>query len=68
MNTSVEKRFKLLALFALHLEIWGDKMVDLANAIDKNHPQSEEALCYYEDTLINILEKKDDEKFVFLKN
>jgi hypothetical protein len=67
MNTSVEKRFKLLALFALHLEIWGDKMVDLANAIDKNHPQAEEALCYYEDTLINILEK-DDEEFVFLKN
>ena len=67
MNTTLEKRFKLLSLFTLHLDIWDDEMVELANAIDKNHPQAEEALCHYEDTLINFLEKiflekKDDEE------
>ena len=67
MGTSIEKRFKILALFALHLEIWEDKMGELAQAIDEGHPQAEEALSFYEDKLVEVLEAKDEETY-FSKN
>jgi hypothetical protein len=64
----MEKRFKLLALFALHLGIWEDKMADLANAIDAGHPQAEEALTFYEDKLIEVLEAPEPPKKKKKKN
>jgi hypothetical protein len=52
---SIERRFKILALFCLELGVLEKQMTELANAIDEGHPQGEEALTFYEDKLIEIL-------------
>jgi|688.fasta_scaffold36383_17 hypothetical protein len=67
MGTSIKKRFKILALFALHLDIWEENMFKLANAINEGHPKAEEVLSFYEDELVKVLEK-DLEEFGFSKN
>lgn len=59
-----EKRFKLLALFALQLGIWEDKMQELGDMLDDGHPQALKALDYYEDTLIAVMEAEKPEDVV----
>jgi hypothetical protein len=56
-GTSIEKRFKILFLLTLQLEVLEDKMAELADKIDEGHPMALEALTYYEDKIIETLEK-----------
>lgn len=56
---SVRKRFKLLALLALELNVWEDKMQDLGEKIDANHPQAVDALNFYENAIIEAHEVKE---------
>ncbi len=52
----MKKRFKILCLLCLQLNVLSEQMEDLAFAIDENNPQAETALNYYEDKVIEILE------------
>ena len=57
----MEKRFKILFLLAQYSECtesFLDKLEELGNKIDSKNPQAEEALSYYEDKIIDILEEK----------
>lgn len=59
-GTTIEKRFKILALLVLYLpgdNLAGlmDKIEDLGNKIDQKHPQAAQALSWYEDNIIRIL-------------
>lgn len=54
MNT-IERRFKILALLCFELGVLEDKMKDLANKIDENHPECEKALTFYEEKIIETL-------------
>ncbi len=62
-DTTPEKRFKMLALLLMEINIAHDgkfsplldKLDELAEKIDENHPQALEALCYYEDNVLSIL-------------
>lgn len=56
--TSIEKRFKILALFCIELDVLDDEITTLGNAIDEGHPKAEEALSYYEDKIIEIFEEE----------
>lgn len=58
---ATEKRFKMLALLALNVGVWEDKMQDLGDKLDENHPDAVEALCFYEDKIIEVLEAKEVE-------
>lgn len=58
-DKSIEKRFKILSLFAFHLGVWEDKMQELADAIDGNHPNWMEALNFYEDKIIEVMSAPD---------
>jgi hypothetical protein len=58
---SVIKRFKILALLAANIDVWEYKMIELANKIDDNDVNVLEALNYYENAIISILEAKEDE-------
>ena len=57
-NTTLEKRYKILFLLVAQLqsEHLMNKMMELAIQIDEGHPKAEEAICYYEDGIIQILE------------
>lgn len=55
----INKRFKMLCLLAIQLEIWGDKMNELAYAIDSNHPKALEGLEYYESKVIEVMEMEE---------
>lgn len=69
MTTELTKRrFKILALFAMHLGIWEDKMEQLADAIDRNHPKALEALKFYEESLIAVMEADKPEDVVLPKH
>lgn len=59
--TGIRKRFKMLALLALNVGVWEDKMQDLGDKLDENHPDAVEALCFYEDKIIEVLEAKEVE-------
>ena len=56
-GTSIEKRFKILFLLTLQLGVLEDKMAELADKIDEGNPMALEALTYYEDKIIETLEK-----------
>jgi hypothetical protein len=56
--TSIEKRFKLLALLCIELDVLDDKITTLGNAIDEGHPEAEKALSFYEDGIIRIFEER----------
>jgi len=56
----IEKRFKLLYLLASEIGVWEDKMEELAMAIDTDNPKAEEALCFYEDKIIEVLEMREE--------
>ena len=56
--TPIERRYKMLSLLVAQLQsehLMG-KMIELALMLDEEHPQAEEALTYYENSLIEILE------------
>ena len=57
------KRFKILSLLALELDIehLNNKMEELAEKIDSNHPMAVEALEYYENNIIEILSASEKE-------
>jgi len=57
---ATEKRFKMLALLALHVGVWEDKMQELGDKLDDNHPDAVEALCFYENKIIEALEMKEE--------
>ena len=54
--SNIERRFKILALLCLELGALQEQMTELADALDNGHPQGEEALTFYEDKVIEILE------------
>jgi hypothetical protein len=56
----INKRFKMLCLLAMQLEIWDDKMDDLAYAIDSNHPKALEGLEFYESKVIEVMEMEEE--------
>jgi hypothetical protein len=56
--SSIERRFKILALLCMELGVLERQMTDLANEIDNGNPQGEEALTFYEDKIIEILSKR----------
>lgn len=58
---SVRKRFKMLCLLALQVGVWEDKMQELGDNLDANHPQAVEALTFYENKIIEVLEAKEEE-------
>ena len=56
---NIEKRFKMLVLLVIHSgadNILGGKMEELGRRIDNKDPQVIDAITYYEDKLIEILE------------
>lgn len=57
---ATEKRFKMLALLALNVGVWEEKMQELGDKLDENHPDAVEALCFYEDKIIEVLEAKEE--------
>lgn len=63
-----EKRFKILALFAMQLGIWEDKMTELSDALDSGHEKALKALDYYEDALIAVMEAESPNDVVLPLN
>lgn len=56
--TPIERRYKILTLLVAQLQsehLMG-KMIELALMLDEEHPKAEEALTYYENSIIAILE------------
>lgn len=62
--TDVRKRVKILCLLALELEIWEDKMQELVEAIDNNHPEALTALSFYEDAIISTFNEEVEIKLI----
>lgn len=56
VTKEVEKRFKILYLLASNVGVWEDKMQELGNALDSGHEKAIEALNFYEDKIIEVLE------------
>ena len=53
----LHKRFKLLYFLCRELGgVLDNSLEELSKRIDANDPQAEEALTYFEDQVINILE------------
>jgi hypothetical protein len=59
---ATERRFKMLALLALNVGVWDDKMQELGDKLDDNHPDAVEALRFYEDKIIEVLEMTEEPK------
>jgi hypothetical protein len=57
ITPDIIKRFKILCFLCLELDVLGDKMQELGNALDEEHPQSLQALSFYEDEIIKLLEE-----------
>lgn len=55
----IENRFKILWLLALAIGVWEDKMQELGDKLDQNHPDAVEALGFYESKIIEVVEAKD---------
>ena len=54
---AIHRRFKLLYFLYQELgDVLSESLEELANRIDDNDPQAEEALTYFENQVINILE------------
>ena len=56
ITPEVAKRFKILCLLCLELDVLGNKMQELGDMLDQEHPQSVQALSFYEDEIIKLLE------------
>lgn len=56
ITPEVAKRFKILCLLCLELDVLGDKMQELGDMLDQEHPKSLQALSFYEDEIIKLLE------------
>lgn len=59
---SIKTRFKILALLALNIGVWDDKMQDLGDKLDEGHPQALTALSFYETKIIEVLSMKEEPK------
>lgn len=59
LSESIKTRFKILALLALNIGVWEDKMQVLGDRLDERHPQAMEALKFYEDKIIEVLGNKE---------
>ena len=53
----IRKRFKILYLLCASHSIMGKQLAELAKKIDENHPKAEECLNFYENSVIETLEK-----------
>lgn len=60
ITPAVFKRFKMLCLLCSELNILSLKMQELADKLDEEHPDSLEALSYYEDEIIKLKQKQND--------
>jgi hypothetical protein len=71
MKKSIVKRFKILCLLCLELDVLVDKMQELGDNLDKGHPEAIKALSYYEDEIIKLLEDDSvvcDHDFIPINN
>lgn len=59
LSESIKTRFKILALLALNIGVWEDKIQVLGDNLDARHPQAMEALRFYENKIIEILSRKE---------
>lgn len=62
MKESTIKRYKLLCLFAIHLDIWEDKLPKLGKELENGNPEALKALSFYEDKLIEVLELPNEQE------
>lgn len=60
MTPQTIKRFKMLALLAIEIGVWEDKMEQLAYALETGHPKAMEALDFYEDKLIEFYDSREE--------
>lgn len=57
IKSNIETRFKILASLCIAHGILENKMQELADKIDENHEQCEDALDYYEGKVLEALEE-----------
>lgn len=55
-TTALHRRFKILYLLCSQIGVLENKLAELADRIDDQDPQAEEALTFYEDQVIKALE------------
>lgn len=58
VTPTLEKRYKILCLLCLQLDVWDKQMDELADQLDSNNPEALTALSFYEDEIIKFLEAK----------
>lgn len=56
MTKSTIKRFKILSLLCLELDVLSAKIQELGDMLDQEHPKALKALSFYEDEIIKLLE------------
>lgn len=56
MTQTLENRFKILFLLTSKLGVMEKQMDELAQQLDAGNPKCEEAMTYYENEILRILE------------
>lgn len=62
VTKEIEKRFKILSLLCLQLNVLEEQMSLLALNLDEGTQESLDALSFFEDKIIEILGEKEEDK------